>query len=202
MNNYILIIAVAVITIIIVFVLKMIGDKYFEKMSKALEEKDFETFNKISDTKISRLIFSPFNLNYLKFNAAIVGEDENEIETCLKCFDYTKIIDSQKDEIYSCAFNYYMSKNNYEKANEYKNKILNESNNIELRDQVVKMYDIYALKSIDYLDELLIECEETDDKERGFVERLICETYKNLGDPVNSKKYNELSLRHFEMMKK
>ena len=79
-------------------------------------------------------------------------------------------------------------------------KILRELKDEQLQKQTVAIYDIYALHSSEHIEELVHDLEDLEMSQRGYLEMLISDSYKNADDLKNAKKYKKLSLMHFKQL--
>ena len=95
------------------------------------------------------------------------------------------------------AFSYYLSKGNNLKATEYYNRI-NDSQTNKMKKEVDRLYSIYIKKESRYLEELLREVEQIDEKYRSADELLIAAIYSNLGDKKKEKEYRDLAESHMK----
>ena len=179
---------------------RALSDRYLRKMTEAISSGDFEGFSKIADSFLTKLLFPPFNLCYLKLNAAILEGDPEKFEQAVRNFSLVSMNQYQKSDLYHKIFNHYMSEKDYEKAKVYLDRIEKEVKNEDLKEQDRYVYDIYALNSGEHLDQLLTKREETPEKERGFLEMLISDSYKNLNDNKNADRYKEMSIRHLKQL--
>ena len=68
-ENIPLFIAFFVLILFVVFGQKFLAEYFFAKMSEALSNDDFVSFDKYANNFFSRFLFSPFELNYMKLNA-------------------------------------------------------------------------------------------------------------------------------------
>ena len=179
---------------------RSLSESYLKKMTDAITAGDFEGFRKIADSFLTKLLFPPFNLCYLKLNAAILEGDHEKTEQAIRSFSLVNMNEYQKSDLYHKIFNHYMSEKDYEKAKVYLDKIEKEVRNPDLKEQDRYVYDIYALNSAEHIDKLLAKREETPEKERGFLEMLISDSYRNRNDIKNADRYKEMSIRHLKQL--
>lgn len=188
-------------TIIVVVVgQKSLRDRYLGRLAKALSKNDYELFDKYADGIAVKLLFDSFSIAYMKLNSAFLQDDKQIVDKAFKEFEYIDMSPKQKEDVYSKAFNYYMNSHDYERARIYVERIDREMSKMPIAKQCQMVYDIYALNSIEHIDALIEECDKTPVNQRGFIEMLISDSYKNKNDAKNAKKYKELSLAHFKAL--
>ena len=100
--------------LVLVFALlqKVLSDRYLMKMTKALENKDYEAFEKMASSFFVRLLYSPFNLQYLKLNEAFLKEDKEYTDEIIRGFELIDMNAMQKEDVLLRIFNYYMAEEN------------------------------------------------------------------------------------------
>ena len=181
---------------------RQLREKQLEKINRALAEQDFLSFDRYTGSLLSRLTFTPYDRSCIRLNGAFLRKDKDYTDQVIKEFELLDLNQLQKQDIYLRIFNYYMSEKDYGKAERYKERICREIKDKELVRQTEVIYDIYALQSSGHLEELLNSLEELPMNQRGYTEMLISDSYKNLEDHRNAKKYKELSLAHFKQLEK
>ena len=199
-ENIPLFIAFFVLILFVVFGQKFLAEYFFAKMSEALSNDDFVSFDKYANNFFSRFLFSPFELNYMKLNAAFLRDDKKHTDAVIRDFELIDMRENQKEDVYMRIFNYYMAEKNYPKAKFYMEKIDKEIKNPSIKEECKMIYDIYACKSSNHLNKLLEDLKDQPVEQRGYTEMLISDSYQNMGDKKNAKKYKDLSLNHFKML--
>ena len=201
-TNLLLFTSFFLLVLLLVTLQKQLRDKILNKISSSLENNDFVTFDQITKSLLARLLIPSFDLQCLRLNAAFLRKDTDYADKVIREFDLLDLSNAQKEDVYLRIFNYYMSEKDYDKAKRYKDNILRELKDKELKKQTVAIYDIYALNSGEHVAELLESLEGLPEHQRGYTEMLIADSYRNLNDNKNARKYKDLSLRHFEQLKK
>lgn len=153
----------------------------------------FKEFDEYVETREVKRALPPFNIEYIKMNAAIMANNGKKFEKSLENLTSKKLNDKQKREVYLNGFNYYIDKNDKKNSQKYKNLLLNISGiDSDLVKYVNRLYDIKVEKKSDCLKELLSELESNEVKNKASHYLLVAEIYKNLNDDSNYKKYIEL----------
>jgi len=192
---------VVVILLLIALVAEGIYQYYRRNKRNAIEKKlmtylynrkfnDFYSYLKSKEV-VGNL--HPFNIEYLKMNAAIIENDGSKIEQSLKTLKDMKLKDGQKREIYFNGFNYYIDIDNKTQSKVYKDLCLEVEKDPIRIEYINRLYDIKIEKSTKYLDELLKEVSSENINPTLYL--LIAETYKNLNDSVNENKYRNLYIK-------
>ncbi|WP_279138726.1 hypothetical protein [Faecalicoccus pleomorphus] len=162
-----------------------------------LQNHRFSEFDQMMEKKIIKIVFNPFNIDFIKLNSYLIRDDSKRIDDAFANFDSVRLSSKQRDEIDLKAFNYYLFIDE-KKAKKYYQNIENSKTN-KMKKDVERLYDIYILKSSRYLQTLLDETEKLEDKYKSANELLISEIYKNLGDTDKHKMYKELAERHLNL---
>lgn len=185
------------IYVLIIVVSKSIMNHKLNQMIILLQNHRFSEFDQMMEKKIIKIVFNPFNIDFIKLNSYLIRDDSKRIDDAFANFDSVRLSSKQRDEIDLKAFNYYLFIDE-KKAKKYYQNIENSKTN-KMKKDVERLYDIYILKSFRYLQTLLDETEKLEDKYKSANELLISEIYKNLGDTDKHKMYKELAERHLNL---
>lgn len=186
-------------TLITAFIFNYLKKKKYNDLVTLLQAENYEEFDKMMESKMVMILFPPFNLDYLRLNSAILRNDEKMILDCFKVFDKHRLNTKQAQEVYMKGFNYFITIENYDLAKYYLDKI-NELDNEQMKYEVNRIYDIYALKGYKYLDDMLEETDNLDDMYKGVNEFLISLMYENKGDKQKAREYHNLSEKHMKLL--
>ena len=189
--------ATILVFLLITVVSKVIREIELNQMLDLLNAKKYDEFDKLVESKLVKVVFDPFNIDYIKLNSYMLRNDESLIDKGFKRFDEVRLNKRQKDDVEMKAFSYYLSKGNNLKATEYYNRI-NDSQTNKMKKEVDRLYSIYIKKESRYLEELLREVEQIDEKYRSADELLIAAMYSNLGDKKKEKEYRDLAESHMK----
>lgn len=189
--------ATILVFLLITVVAKVIREIKLNQMLDLLNAKKYDEFDKLVENKLVKVVFDPFNIDYIKLNSYMLRNDESLIDKGFKRFDEVRLNKRQKDDVEMKAFSYYLSKGNNLKATEYYNRI-NDSQTNKMKKEVDRLYSIYIKKESRYLEELLKEVEQIDEKYRSADELLIAAIYSNLGDKKKEKEYRDLAESHMK----
>ena len=179
--KYTIVIIFIFIAIIIAIAFNLKKRSLYNQLVEYAASKHFKEFDELIDTKMSRFLFNPFSIDYLKLNKEILANDTKAIDKMFTSITGHRLNLKQKQEIYSKGFNYYIGIENYAKAKEFLD-LVHTLNNAQMDREMDRIYDIYALKGYKYLDEILEETSEMPDTYKGVNEFLISLMYENKGD--------------------
>lgn len=174
---------------------KIIRNQKLDKMLRLLSNKKFEEFDQLVERRLVRIVFDPFNLDYIKLNRYFLTQEKPEINKLFLKFEKTRLNYRQKDEIDLKAFNYYLSENDRIKTKKYYERIIHSDTN-KMKKEVERLYNIYIEKGTKYLDDLLNETESLEDKYKSANELLISAIYRNIGNKEKEKEYQILAKKH------
>ena len=69
-----------VVWLIIAGTAKIIQNKKLNEMVALLNEKNFDEFDRLMDSRLVKLVFDPFNVDYIKLNGCIYKQDKKAID--------------------------------------------------------------------------------------------------------------------------
>ncbi len=193
------IVAFVILLVIMTFFISFLKRKKYLELIKLLETKKFDEFHLEVKKLYTKILFPPFNLDYMELNAFILENNSKEIQKSFDSFNKKNLNKKQKEIVFMMAFNYYINLEEYNKAKKYID-LINNLDNIQMKKEANRIYDIYALKGYKYLDEMLDEISMMDDTYKGVNEFLISLMYKNKNDVENSEKYRKLSEKHMKLL--
>lgn len=185
------------IYIVLLIISKCIMNYKLNQMVTLLNDKRFSEFDQMMEKKIIKIVFNPFNIDFIKLNSYLIRKDTNKIDNAFSHFDSVRLSSKQRDEVDLKAFNYYLC-NDEKKAKKYYQNIQKSKTN-PIKQDVERLYDIYIRKSDRYLQTLLKETETLEDQYKSANELLISEIYKNLGDINKQLEYKELAEKHLDI---
>lgn len=185
------------IYIVLLIISKCIMNYKLNQMVTLLNDKRFSEFDQMMEKKIIKIVFNPFNIDFIKLNSYLIRKDTNKIDNAFSHFDSVRLSSKQRDEVDLKAFNYYLC-NDEKKAKKYYQNIQKSKTN-PMKQDVERLYDIYIRKSDRYLQTLLKETETLEDQYKSANELLISEIYKNLGDINKQLEYKELAEKHLDI---
>lgn len=122
---------------------KRMRSQLAEQLSSALLKRDFIQFDQLIEKRAVRFVFDPFNVDFMKLNAALVKGDPIEIDQRFAGFDQCRLSDKQKEAVYYNAFYYYVSRKDKARVKQYGNQLLNLSICTEkLKAEIKKYYAV------------------------------------------------------------
>lgn len=193
-------IAVAVVVALVMFtVVNTLKTTMYRRLVGYLEKADYDHFYEEIDRKSTKFLFPKSAILDLKLNAAIIQEKKKETTAILDQLCSMPLTNSQKENYYMKAFNFYAGYEDEKNCRKYL-KLINELPNDRIRYEANRVFNIFILKNDKDLSELLEELDGMEDRERGVNEYLISVIYKNRNDTANQKKYEELSKEHFALV--
>lgn len=194
--NIIIIISISLlITAGFIFIKRLIYGKLVRSVT--YNQSEYEKLkNKIS----TKLFISRFTILFLDLNLAIIQNNVGKVNTLMKEIKHFNPSDTKAKIIYSMLFNYYLNTKHYKEAKECY-EIIKNLKDEQLVKETERMYNIFILKNDKYLNEMLDELEDIEEKNRFPHEYLISMMYKNINNHEMAKKYEDLAKKHLEMSK-
>lgn len=198
----ILIIVILFLSFILPFLLRRL---YLKKLFSKLEQKEIEGLNLLLDSTLCKLLFRPFNREFLRLNGYLMNNDFEHIDSqFIFLIHKMQLNPDQSLSVLNKAFNYYLSKRDVK----HTNKVLKEMKKRQISDSEFKknmmLYEIILEKKTNYIDEIskIIEkIEDSNEKSNEFMkyrlsvlQYLMGLQYSYLHDTENMNKYFNLAL--------
>lgn len=189
--------ALFIVSIILQFIRTKKGKEYSEKLADLIIKQQYDEFYKMCEDSNIKKYVHPFNIDYMKLNAAMMQNSFEKVNESLDGFEKVRLNKKQKEAVYSNAFNYYVYKENKKGAQRCYDKLkednLTESNGIEM------LYNTYVEEKYDFLDELMNMYEQAETTREKFqMEPYLIRMFENKKDSENAEKYKELLKQHIE----
>lgn len=165
------------------------------KLKQCVQLKDYQTYLNILNSFFVKLLFQPFQVEEMRLNAYMALNDKKKIDEKFNLLLASRKSRRQSESIYWKAFLYYVR----QKDKAMCEKLLEPIETMEnetMKKQVKVMYDTYILKGSNYIDTLLTELKQADEKNRGPLEFLLSLQYKNAGNKAKALEYEKLSKSH------
>ena len=201
MNKYL--IAVVIIVFLVDLGLQLYTNKkrndLLNTLSTYLAKKDYASFDQLMNEDKTRRLIPAFNLAYLKLNEAMMKEDEEEIKKAFGAFNM-RMNNAQKAALYKQGFYFYVGIEDKEKAREYYE--LLKPLNVKDQKMLDVTYNTYVEKGSAYLDEMLEQASKVSEENKMSFYALISDMYRNAGDEVKAKEYEDQVSAYIEKMKK
>ena len=182
------VIAVAIATLII----QVLKRTQFNKLARALQTQDFETFDRMVDSKLMKYLYPQFNLDYIKLNSYVMRGDEKKIDAGIQQLLNYKMSLKQKEDVYMKAFNYYVGAEKPGKAKQALD-LVKTLEHPAMEAEAQRIYDIFIVKKYNYIDEMLEAFETQPDDAKGITAYLLSVQYENKGDKEKANEYLEVS---------
>lgn len=197
----ILVILFLIAALVVPYFVNKKKNKVYLEIINCIENNDDENFNRIIEDKMTRFLFVPYQIEYIKLNKAIVSAKPKEIDAAFEVFDKRRLNNKQKEDIYMKGFNYYISTENKDKAKKYHD-LIQGLDNEQMKKETNIVYDTYILKGYQYLDEIIAETEDLEDTYKGVNEFMISKMYENKGDSKMAKEYLAKAQEHMKLLDK
>ena len=151
--------------------------KTFLELRNKLNQRDFGGYFILLNSAFAKFVFPVYNRNYMKLNAYMLLDDGDEIDALLKEM---------------LQMNYYVEQEDQEKAKVLLSEI-ETFNDEKMKAESRKIYNIFLLKTHQYIKEMEQQLQNVTGVEKGFLEYLLYLQYENKGDQKKSRYYLELS---------
>lgn len=181
-----LILLIVSFTILCFVITKVIKHHRFKQLLSCLNQNDFEKFFSLVDSRLTKLLFQPYNLEYLKLNALLMKQDAKAIDTQFDKLFRFKLTKIQKADLLSKAFSYYLKMSDKQKCQS----LLKEIQMLDdpsLTKEAQKMYAIILEGNTNYIQETEEKLRTANKEEKPYLSYLLAIQYKNLKDKQKSK---------------
>ncbi|MBQ1826690.1 MAG: hypothetical protein II126_01850, partial [Erysipelotrichaceae bacterium] len=162
-------------------------NKYATMLADLLYKQKFREFYQLLEDKKVKRSVPPFNIDFMKLNAAVMQKDQGKIKEALERFEHVRLNNKQKQAVYINAFNYFVYQDDKKQAKYCYEKLQGLS--FPERPEIEKIYNTFIEEKADYLDEVLEDYNDAEGDEKiGYLPMLI-QIYQNLGDKQKAKEY-------------
>ena len=124
-----------------------------DRLAVLLECKEFEQFDKVADSFLSKLLVRHYDLESAKLNSYILRKDRSKTDQQFERLSNVSQTPQMSLSLYVRAFEYYVYEKNQKMAADYLGK-LKELANDEVKEFCQMEYDILIMKSTEYIDRL------------------------------------------------
>lgn len=150
--NPILIIFV-VLSLIVMFLFTYGKRVQMDRLAVLLECGEFEQFDKVADSFLSKLLVRHYDLESAKLNSYILRKDHSKTDQQFERLSNVSQTPQMSLSLYVRAFEYYVYEKNHKMSADYLSK-LKELANDEVKEFCQMEYDILILKSTEYIERL------------------------------------------------
>lgn len=200
-TNEIIYLVAGIVFILLLIIEKIVSKTIATKLAESIYAGDFVTYDKLRNSKLTRYLFRPFNLEFSDLNKALIQGDIQEIEKSLEKLEKIRMNKRQKETLYTKVFYYYVLKQQKEGATKYYH-LIKDLEKEDIMKDVNIFYDTFIMEGHEYLDELLEALTTIPDDSRADYESIVSKMYENKGDKENARKYKIMAEEHFQAMKK
>lgn len=191
------------VTIVCAFVLFLsIGaiKRYaYHQLITLLENKEYARFDRLIDSKRMKLLFPKLVLLDMKLNASLLRQDKAQSIQWIEEICHLPLTSSQKETYYLKAFNLYVGIEDKKNSKKYLD-LIQKGSNEKMKVETRRVYNIYIDKNDHDLKDLIKELDDMEEDQKGIHEFLISKIYANKKDPVNARKYEQLSKEHLALI--
>ena len=176
-------------------VTRVLTVKLEKELVNLIITKDYDGFYKLIDSKKTKYLLRPFNIDFMKLNVALLKSDVEQIETMFNHFEKVRLNKVQKEAVYIKGFYYYLSIENYDKVKKYYGYIKQLINDESIY-EFDRIYDVYIKNGCEYLQDTIKELETANELVKPVLEAMISKMYENKGDSKLSQEYADKAKKH------
>ncbi|MGN1344535.1 MAG: hypothetical protein ACI4U3_08140 [Traorella sp.] len=151
-NGIIYVVLILVFLVIMHFGKAFLLSRYTVKLMNSIS-KDDQSFFKLVDSFGCKMLFEPFNRDFMKLNYYILHDDEKNVQEQYHKLESHKLSKDQTLAIYEKIFKYYITKNNRQQAIEIYDKVKKYLKEKELDNHILLNYEkdikVYLDKDMD-----------------------------------------------------
>ena len=183
----IILVALCVISLVYTEVQKRL---VFSRYEKLFERGDFEGCLRLLDGPLVRLIYPRYNLLYMRLNAQMCLQDDDESRRIIEEMLGLRASDEQRLVLLLRAFNFFVEQQDYARAKELLEELRQKAAPEQLA-ECERTYAIFAEKSSAYIKEMEAELREAGPADRTKLLYLLSVQYENKGDARRANEYLE-----------
>ncbi|MDO4428184.1 MAG: hypothetical protein Q4B91_01570 [Atopobiaceae bacterium] len=183
----IIVVALCVISLVYTEVQKRL---VFSRYEALFGRGDFEGCLRLLDRAVVRLIYPRYNQLYMRLNAQMCLEDEEESRRIIDEMLSLKTTDEQRLVLLLRAFNFFVEQEDYARAKELLEELRERAEGEQLAG-CERTYAIFAEKSSTYIKEMETELRTAKATERATLLYLLSVQYENRGDQRRANEYLE-----------
>ena len=183
----IILVALCVISLVYTEVQKRL---VFSRYERLFERGDFEGCLRLLDGPLVRLIYPRYNLLYMRLNAQMCLQDDDESRRIIEEMLGLRASDEQRLVLLLRAFNFFVEQQDYARAKELLEELRQKAAPEQLA-ECERTYAIFAEKSSAYIKEMEAELREAGPADRTKLLYLLSVQYENKGDARRANEYLE-----------
>ena len=183
----IILVALCVISLVYTEVQKRL---VFSRYERLFERGDFEGCLRLLDGPLVRLIYPRYNLLYMRLNAQMCLQDDDESRRIIDEMLGLRASDEQRLVLLLRAFNFFVEQQDYARAKELLEELRQKAAPEQLA-ECERTYAIFAEKSSAYIKEMEAELREAGSADRTKLLYLLSVQYENKGDARRANEYLE-----------
>ncbi len=183
----IILVALCVISLVYTEVQKRL---VFSRYERLFERGDFEGCLRLLDGPLVRLIYPRYNLLYMRLNAQMCLQDDDESRRIIEEMLGLRASDEQRLVLLLRAFNFFVEQQDYARAKELLGELRQKATPEQLA-ECERTYAIFAEKSSAYIKEMEAELREAGSADRTKLLYLLSVQYENKGDARRANEYLE-----------
>ena len=190
-----IIVVAVILSIVFSITLKVLKERRMQRLVACIRQKDTERFLNLAQSRFTRFLFPPYNIEYLKLNAYLMEEDTEKIDAQFDKMLQFHLSKEQDQDLTMKAFNYYLGAENRKKTRELLTRIKGFEEK-ELTKEAQKLYDILIEKSSSYIADMEKQLADADEENKVFLEFLLYMQYKNANNTKKADVYRSLYQQH------
>ncbi|MFR9117359.1 MAG: hypothetical protein ACLVJX_00175 [Merdibacter sp.] len=190
-----IIVVAVILSIVFSITLKVLKERRMQRLVACIRQKDTERFLNLAQSRFTRFLFPPYNIEYLKLNAYLMEEDTEKIDAQFDKMLQFHLSKEQDQDLTMKAFNYYLGAENRKKTRELLTRIKGFEEK-ELTKEAQKLYDILIEKSSSYIADMEKQLADADEENKVFLEFLLYMQYKNANNTKKADIYRSLYQQH------
>lgn len=188
MNTVFICLIAAVAYLLIKEILKQM---LLNRLSLYLVKGDYDSFDRLIDSRLSFLIFDLFNVRYMKMNKDIIRKDDEALKEDLRLFEKIPMTKKQKEAVYKQALLYYSGIEDRQMTKKYYDLAM-QIDDPSFQKECSHFFNIFHEKGSAYLEEYLDLFSRAKGENRKQIARLIAVMYENAEEKEEAMKYQKI----------
>ena len=192
----IILVAICVISLVYTEVQKRL---VFSRYQTLFSQGDFEGCVRLLDRPVIKLIYPKYNQLYMRLNAQMCLENEQETRRIIEEMLALRTTAEQRQVLLLRAFNFFVEQEDYDRAKELLDELRGmEGLPAEQLEECERTYRIFAEKSSAYIKQMEARLGSAKGGERNTLLYLLSVQYENRGDTRRANEYLEQVRSAFE----
>lgn len=179
--------------VVIIFMGYLIGKNTVKgKLMLAFQKRDFDTYYKLLDGTMTKIMIPAYNVEYMRLNGFIEEKKSKKVDNQFELLFKGRKTAKQKEDLYQKCLQYYIDINNSKKCHQILKSMKDNQLNEKIIEEATWIVDILVDRQANHIQDIQSKLDTATKEQKVVYYYLLKSQYLNKQDSTKAMKYERL----------